>query len=61
MMTDCLERAHPFFKFDEVIYQPEMYTQLTDSYVQTMIEDSDEECLKSANEILDKIKRRDIY
>ena len=61
MMNDMLLQAQPYFQFDEIIYDPVKYSKLTDNYVMTKIEYGEDEWLKSANKILDKIKWRELY
>ena len=60
MIVDALLLANPYFKFQEKIFNPRDYTNLTDS-VLTHIEFSKNPSLKASKDILLRLRKRDIY
>lgn len=60
MIVDALLLANPVFHFEEKIFNPAAYTNLTDPLI-SLIETSKKPELKDSQEILKRIRKRDIY
>ncbi len=60
MIVDALLEANPVYKFQEMIFNPEDYTKMTDSLV-SIIEVSKNPELKKSQAILKRLRQRDIY
>ncbi len=60
MIVDALLEANDVYKFQEKIYDPAAYTNLTDGILAT-IECSRKLELKKSQEILKRLRRRDLY
>jgi hypothetical protein len=61
ILCDVLKASHGIlYNFDEVIFDPEKYTYLTDNIMYD-IQVSEDERLAPAQELIRKLKRRDFY
>jgi hypothetical protein len=60
MVVDCLYYANPVFKFNENLRNPAEYVKYTDNIL-THIEFSNNTELKQSQDILRRLKCRDIY
>jgi len=60
MIVDALIEANPVYKFHENLYNPAKYVHYTDSIL-NLIEVSSDPALKKSQDILKRLKTRDIY